>query len=148
MSPRRKMKEPKRAWRPDLGSEVGKCDSPDANSIGLQVKTQVVGISAMDCPRFNFCNCPICPLDANWQAQKHLPGEPVCRWLREAVKTFGEHVLRRSLPEKSAVRVVGIANLLISRKGPLKLRLERAASQRSKSQVKAPWQRSDNGPKP
>lgn len=141
-------KEPKRAWRRGLGSEVGKRISPVADSNRFQIQIQATGFHMLDCPKWDRCNAPVCPLDANWQTQKHLPGEPVCRWLREAVKTVGEHVLRRSLPEKSVVRVVGIASLLISQKGPLKLRLERAASQRSKSQVKTPWQRPDNGPKP
>lgn len=41
------------------------------------------------CPRFDSCNAPICPLDPNWDNRRHLPGDPVCLWLREAVKQGG-----------------------------------------------------------
>jgi hypothetical protein len=43
---------------------------------------------AARCPRFDSCNAPICPLD-NWQRARHLRGEAVCLWLREAVKPGG-----------------------------------------------------------
>mgnify|MGYP006391910239 CR=1 FL=1 len=143
-----KIREPKRAWRQGLGSKVGKCDSPNANLNGHSIQKQADGISAMNCPRFDFCNCPVCPLDSNWHSQRHLSGEPVCRWLREAVKSDCEPVLKRALPDELVQQIVAVAKILLKSKNPLKSRLDRAASQRSKSQVKAPWQRSDNGPKP
>ena len=44
---------------------------------------------AARCPRFDSCNAPICPLDPDWRRAQHLKGEPVCLWLREAVKPGG-----------------------------------------------------------
>jgi hypothetical protein len=46
-----------------------------------------------ECPRFNHCNAPICPLDTKVQRRTHLDGEPVCFYMRELVKPGGfEHV--------------------------------------------------------
>ena len=34
-----------------------------------------------DCPKFDNCSAPICPLDENWQLCSHLDGEKVCHYL-------------------------------------------------------------------
>jgi len=39
-----------------------------------------------DCPRWNSCSVPICPLDPDWKKRSLLPGEGTCPWLTEAVK--------------------------------------------------------------
>jgi hypothetical protein len=41
-----------------------------------------------DCPRFDHCNAPICPVD-DWVRGHHVKGEPVCFYLREAAKHGG-----------------------------------------------------------
>ena len=47
-------------------------------------------LPAEDCPHWEGCNAPLCPLDP---AGKHLADEPVCRLAREIVKTGGyDHV--------------------------------------------------------
>ena len=38
------------------------------------------------CPRFEKCNAPICPLDINAGKVKHLDGEGVCFFIREYAK--------------------------------------------------------------
>ena len=43
-----------------------------------------------DCPRFDRCSAPICPLDADWRHRAHLTGEPICVFLREAAKQGGK----------------------------------------------------------
>ncbi len=43
-----------------------------------------------DCPRFDRCSAPICPLDRDWRLRKHLSGEPICAYLREAAKQGGK----------------------------------------------------------
>lgn len=134
-------KEPKRAWRQGLGSEVGKCDSPGTDFKGISSQTQAEANSKSDCPRYDFCSCPLCPLESDWNKHRHLPGDPVCRWLREAVKPGSRAILSRSLSGKSVDRVVAIAIILISHKGPLKIRLIRAASQGSKAHIQPPIQR-------
>jgi hypothetical protein len=37
-------------------------------------------VTPRDCPRFDQCNAPICPLDPAWRSAVHLPGEPVCHY--------------------------------------------------------------------
>lgn len=39
------------------------------------------------CSKYDSCSAPICPLDPQWAQRRHLPGERICLWLREAVKT-------------------------------------------------------------
>jgi hypothetical protein len=42
--------------------------------------------SMSQCPRFDGCNAPRCPLDTHWAKRVHRPGEPICPYLLEAVK--------------------------------------------------------------
>jgi hypothetical protein len=51
-----------------------------------------------DCPRFDFCNAPVCPLVPSSLAGPHLRGEEVCPYLREAAKAGGEARLACYLP--------------------------------------------------
>jgi hypothetical protein len=44
----------------------------------------------MQCPRFDSCSAPVCPLDSNWQSVPHLHGERACFWLMEIGKRGGE----------------------------------------------------------
>ena len=43
-----------------------------------------------NCPKWNFCSAPICPLDSNCPDSCYLKGESVCFYLREAVKSGAE----------------------------------------------------------
>lgn len=44
------------------------------------------------CPRFNACNAPICPFDAEWKKRRHLNEDRVCFYLLEASKTGAKAV--------------------------------------------------------
>ena len=85
-----------------------------------------------NCPKWDSCNAPVCPLDPNWPAHRHLAGEPVCLWLRELVKNDGERVLRHSLTEVNVEKVIAVKEILYARGGELKFRLERASKYASK----------------
>lgn len=50
------------------------------------------------CPKFDTCSAPVCPLDPQWSARRHLAGERICLWLRELVKPDGEARARKALP--------------------------------------------------
>lgn len=39
------------------------------------------------CPKFNTCNAPVCPLDAKSIKMKHISGEKCCLYLLETAKT-------------------------------------------------------------
>lgn len=34
------------------------------------------------CPHYIKCRVNVCPLDAHWRVRKHIPGEPICRFVR------------------------------------------------------------------
>ncbi|MDG1096227.1 MAG: hypothetical protein P8N23_01190 [Methylophilaceae bacterium] len=38
------------------------------------------------CPKYQQCWAPICPLDEKWQKRKHIGGDRVCFYLTEAQK--------------------------------------------------------------
>lgn len=90
---------------------------------------------SINCPKWDSCNAPVCPLDPNWQAHKHLPGEPICLWLRESVKNDGESVLKHSLTELNVEKVLAVREMLYARGGELKSRLDRASESGSKSKA-------------
>ncbi len=39
-----------------------------------------------DCPRFDGCSAPVCPLDPDWRLHIYRKGEPICFYLLEFVK--------------------------------------------------------------
>lgn len=76
------------------------------------------------CPRFERCNASFCP----GLGGKHLPGEAVCFWLREAVKGGGDARVRNTLKAELAEVVVDTAKRLLSEKGQLSRELRRAST--------------------
>jgi hypothetical protein len=79
-----------------------------------------------ECPRYNTCSVPICPLDADWELRTHIDGEPVCIWLTEArkpnaVANFETAEVPDLLPWCNA-----IAPAITKRFGPIRRALERA----------------------
>ena len=40
-----------------------------------------------DCPKFESCSAPICPLEEDWELRTHLNGERVCHYLTMLQKT-------------------------------------------------------------
>ena len=47
-----------------------------------------------DCPKFESCSAPICPLDPDWKRKPHLDGERVCCYLTEYSKLAARPILR------------------------------------------------------
>ncbi len=43
-----------------------------------------------DCPKFEGCPAPICPLDPDWKLRVYRKGEPICFYLLEYVKPDAE----------------------------------------------------------
>lgn len=50
-----------------------------------------------DCPKFDSCSAPICPLDPDWELRSHLDGERVCYYLTEYSKPATRPILRGGL---------------------------------------------------
>ena len=87
----------------------------------------------MRCPRYHSCSAPVCPLDPNHLRAAHLPGEPVCLYLREAVKPDGFAVLSGALREELAKEVSQALIGIIARHGSIRHALERAKKTGSKT---------------
>ena len=75
------------------------------------------------CPRFQRCNAGFCP----GLGGTHLPGEPVCFYLREAVKDGGYARVEGVLHQDLAESVLRFASELISQSGPLARALRHAS---------------------
>ena len=45
-----------------------------------------------NCPKFEGCSAPICPLDPNWRKRLHLKGARVCFYLCDAQKDGSEAI--------------------------------------------------------
>jgi len=76
------------------------------------------------CPRYEHCNAAFCPALGG----SHLHGEPVCLYLREAVKPGGEARVRARIPKELAEVVLTHAARLMGTPGALAWAL-RTASQ-------------------
>ena len=86
------------------------------------------GTQAMkECPRFDGCNAPICPLDPDVLDRVHAKGEAVCHYLRLYVKNALWGLKPGSVPANLPIRVAEVYPQLIARYGPLKDALLRAA---------------------
>lgn len=80
------------------------------------------------CPRYERCNAPYCP----GLGGKHLAGEPVCFYMREAVKEGGMARVGATLPHELAGVVLGVAKRLLDGSGPLPRALRGASRTGSK----------------
>ena len=86
------------------------------------------GTQAMkECPRFDGCNAPICPLDPDVLDRVHVKGDPACYYLRLYVKNALWGLKPGSLPANLPIRVAELYPLLFFRYAPLKAALLRAA---------------------
>lgn len=88
--------------------------------------------SIRDCPKFDSCSAPICPLDPDWHLRRHLSGEPVCLWLRELSKPGGKAILRGCVPMEVATAIRVAYLKIIVRQRLIKIALERSAQSTSK----------------
>lgn len=80
-----------------------------------------------DCPKFQSCNAPICPLNSNWGNTRHLPGERICFYLCEAQKEGAEAVFDGVGREYLYRLMVETTPEISNRWNAIKIALERAA---------------------
>ena len=86
------------------------------------------GTQAMkECPRFDGCCAPICPLDPDVLDRAHIKGDPICHYLRLYVKRALWGLKTGSIPANLEIRIAGAYSRLKVRYGPLKNELERVA---------------------
>lgn len=80
---------------------------------------------ASDCPKFERCSAPICPLDS--QPSVHLTGEPICFYLQEVVKNGGFARISAYTPGEMAKNISLKLPEITSRYADIKTRLDRCS---------------------
>ena len=86
-----------------------------------------------DCPKFDKCSAPICPLDPNMLRSRHRQGERSCFYLREYSKIDTRAVFWDITPRELADRVAKAYPEVITRYTSLKSALRRSSQTPSKS---------------
>jgi hypothetical protein len=87
---------------------------------------------SIECPRFDGCSAPICPIDPKWAERGCRKGEAVCFYLRRHAKNPLQATNTGSVPEGLAQRVVQAFPKICARYVTIKNSLERAALSRPK----------------
>jgi hypothetical protein len=79
-----------------------------------------------DCPRFERCSAPICPLDPDWKLCVYRKSEPICFYLREYVKPGGKARFQGCIAIQIFEVIQEHLEALCHRYAPLRRALERA----------------------
>lgn len=87
------------------------------------------------CPRWENCSAPVCPLAPEWEQFRHLDDERVCGLLCELAKDGGEARLRGALPATLVDRLAEVAPKIEARHYPIRKRLRLAS--RTGSRIEA-----------
>ena len=97
--------------------------------------TTIAGVplhSPQECPKWNRCSAPICPLDPLVSKRKMLPGEAVCTYISEAVKNDSSVIFEASGLSWLHSAITQALPELEHWHGPLRYRLKRAKNTGSK----------------
>ena len=89
-------------------------------------------LHSSDCPRFERCSAPICPIDPEWQKRVHIKDDPVCFYLREHSKHGHKGRNTGGVPEELLKEVERVYSEVIARYAPLKSALKKASCSPSK----------------
>lgn len=83
-----------------------------------------------DCPKFQRCSAPVCPLDQQWRERRQTSEDPVCFYLQEAVKDGGIVRVRHGTSAEMAEHISKVLDELSNTYGHsyIQYRLRRAAS--------------------
>ncbi|MBT7626816.1 MAG: hypothetical protein HN589_11105 [Proteobacteria bacterium] len=85
-----------------------------------------------NCPKYEKCSAPICPLDPNWEGAIHLNHERVCFYLCEAQKENSEAIFGGRGLSKLHQIMVEAAPEISCRWATIKKALTRAAKSGSR----------------
>jgi hypothetical protein len=82
--------------------------------------------SMPDCPKFQSCNAPICPIDPAWTQRLNLREDPTCFYLSESVKHGSQASFERAGLGKLYEGIHGVTPAIARRHPRIKSALERA----------------------
>ena len=124
---------------------LGKTEPSYFNNFAQPSKpdTEAITLTAIDCPKFEKCSAPICPLDPEWQSRSHLPGERVCFYLLEFVKPGAEARFQGCTPRELYRVVQDTIQPISTRYAPIQRALKRAKD--TGSRMKRPGRVADVG---
>lgn len=82
-----------------------------------------------DCPQWNSCNAPLCPLDKDIYKRKYLKGEAICIYMREIMKpdSFNNFNKLGTIGVELYEAVCFVLPTLLLTHSPLKTRLNDAS---------------------
>ena len=108
-------------------------DHPKTSTVGNHYFEETrTDLKPFDCPKFEPCSAPICPLDVEWRERTYRKGEAVCHFMRMHAKNALQGQKAGSVPEEMVETVVTVFQEICDRYAPLKTSLERAALSRPK----------------
>ena len=93
----------------------------------LTKKNNKTAIEMAQCPRFDQCCAPICPIDPDWRKRAHRKDEPVCAYLRRYAKDPLWGQKQGVVPTELWSRIVEVYPQVIERYAPLRKTLKRAS---------------------
>lgn len=85
-----------------------------------------------DCPKYNKCSAPICPLDPDWKKRSMAKDERVCFYLREAVKEGAQQRFSGGIAEEIYRQAVSLLPQMVIHVNYLQKRLQKAQETGSK----------------
>ena len=80
-----------------------------------------------DCPKFDPCSAPICPLDPEWNTRAHLENEAICPYLMMYSKVDGKALLRSSVAVELYEAVASQVSAISAYRGHIERKLATAA---------------------
>jgi len=80
-----------------------------------------------NCPKFDHCSAPICPLDPEWERRSHLNGERVCFYLTEYAKQAARPILKGCLAAEHYEAIEFAVPKIIDRHPLIKRQLSRSS---------------------
>lgn len=97
------------------------------DSLSADDEPTCASISMCECPKFEGCNAPVCPLDPDWRKRVHRRDEPVCPYLCEYAKQATRPILRGCIGEEHYHAVAEVASEVEETHAPLAKSLRRAS---------------------
>jgi hypothetical protein len=88
-----------------------------------------------DCPRFDRCSAPICPLDTDWKVRPYRKGEPICFYLLEYVKPNAKTQFQGSIEVRIYKAIQTSVEAMSHRYAPLCRALQRAKRTGSRLEI-------------
>ena len=88
-----------------------------------------------DCPKWDSCNAPLCPLDKGISQRVYLRGEAICFYMHEYVKTDSYGRFKACHRGYIYQAISDVLKEVLSTHGYIKNRLERASNTPSRMTV-------------